>query len=173
MVKGPLEPRRVLAAAALALVVSAGSGCASSDGGEEAAAPAASVNTEATLAGVTIDVKKDPGCGCCTSWVQYLEAHGATVKVTEDADRDAFRAARQISDAAASCHTGMVSGYAIEGHVPAGAIQRLLSEQPEAAGLALPGMPSDSPGMGGNQSTWDNQAVMLVGDDGGLTTFEY
>ena len=67
----------------------------------------------------------------------------------------------------------MVSRYAIEGHVPVGAIQRLLSEQPEAAGLALPGMPADSPGMGGSESTWGNQAVMLVGDDGRLTDFDY
>ena len=123
--------------------------------------------------GVTIDVRKDPGCGCCGSWVEYLEEHGAAVKVTEDSERDAFRAARGISDEAASCHTGMVSGYAIEGHVPVAAIQRLLSERPDAAGLALPGMPAGSPGMGGNESTWEKQAVMLIDNDGGLSAFDY
>ena len=74
---------------------------------------------------------------------------------------------------AASCHTALVEGYALEGHVPVGAIQQLLAARPDAIGLALPGMPSDSPGMGGNQETWESQPVMLVTNDGKLVPFDY
>lgn len=74
---------------------------------------------------------------------------------------------------AGSCHTALVDGYVIEGHVPAGAIRALLDQRPEAAGLALPGMPPDSPGMGGNEQTWDAQPVVLITTDGKLVPFDY
>ena len=74
----------------------------------------------------------------------YLRTHGATVDVTDDPERAAYRAELGIDDAVASCHTAEVDGYVIEGHVPAEAIQRLLTERPDVIGLALPGMPSDS-----------------------------
>mgnify|MGYP000214884587 FL=1 len=93
--------------------------------------------------------------------------------MTDDPERALFRASLGIPDAAASCHTGMVDGYAIEGHVPAEAIQRLLTERPDAAGLALPGMPGDAPGMGGDTASWADQPVMLVNRDGTLTAFAY
>ena len=93
--------------------------------------------------------------------------------MTDDADRASYRSSLGIPDAAASCHTGVVDGYVIEGHVPAKAIQRLLTERPDAAGLALPGMPADSPGMGGDERTWQDQQVSLVDRDGSLTTFAY
>ena len=93
--------------------------------------------------------------------------------MTDDPDRDAFRAANGIADAAASCHTAEVGGYLIEGHVPVEAITRLLAEQPDAVGLALPGMPADSPGMGGDETTWAVQPVMLVGADGALSAWDY
>ncbi len=91
--------------------------------------------------------------------------------VADDAARDAYRAEVGIPDDAASCHTAIVGGYAIEGHVPVGAIVRLLEERPDAIGLALPGMPADSPGMGGDVTTWEAQPVLLVGRDGSLTPF--
>ncbi|MFN6120084.1 MAG: DUF411 domain-containing protein [Actinomycetes bacterium] len=91
--------------------------------------------------------------------------------VADDAARDAYRAEVGIPDDAASCHTAIVEGYAIEGHVPVGAIVRLLEERPDAIGLALPGMPADSPGMGGDVTTWEAQPVLLVGRDGSLTPF--
>ena len=81
-----------------------------------------STRTGAALARVTFDVRRDPGCACCTSWVEYLQTHGATVELAEDDDRESLRAERGISDEAASCHTGIVEGYAIEGHVPLRAI---------------------------------------------------
>jgi hypothetical protein len=103
----------------------------------------------------------------------YLQRHGAEVSVADDPDRAASRAEVGIPDEAASCHTAMVDGYAVEGHVPVEAIVRLLDERPDAIGLALPGMPSDSPGMGGDASTWVRQPVMLVAHDGTLTSFDY
>ena len=77
----------------------------------------------------------------------YLQAHGAAVELTDDHDRDAFRARHGIPDDAASCHTAVVDGYVIEGHVPVEEIRRLLSERPEVAGIAVAGMPAGSPGM--------------------------
>jgi hypothetical protein len=91
----------------------------------------------------------------------------------DDPDRDAFRAARGIPDAVASCHTAEVDGYLIEGHVPVQAIQRLLADRPDAVGLALPGMPADSPGMGGDESTWAAQEVLLIRADGTTTAWAY
>lgn len=93
--------------------------------------------------------------------------------MTEDPERASFRASLGIPDAVASCHTGVVDGYAIEGHVPAAAIQRLLADRPNAAGLALSGMPGDSPGMGGDEQTWREQPVSLINRDGSISAFVY
>lgn len=103
----------------------------------------------------------------------YLRTHGATVEMTDDPDRASFREANGIADDAASCHTAEVDGYLIEGHVPVEAIERLLAERPDAVGLALPGMPEDSPGMGGDHNSWATQPVVLMGADGSLTAWDY
>ena len=101
----------------------------------------------AQAAAATIDVVKSPYCGCCAQWIEYLRAHGFTVRVTETEDLDAVARSRGVPDALRSCHTATVEGYVIEGHVPAEDIGRLLRERPQAAGLAVPGMPIGSPGM--------------------------
>ena len=93
--------------------------------------------------------------------------------MTDDPDRAAYRAEVGVPDEAASCHTAIVNGYALEGHIPVGAIERLLQDRPDAVGLALPGMPTDSPGMGGPVTTWEGQPVMLIGHDGSLQPFDY
>ena len=103
----------------------------------------------------------------------YLEEHSADVETADDPDRAAFRADVGVPDAAASCHTAIVGGYALEGHIPVGAIVELLQDRPDGIGLALPGMPVDSPGMGGDVSTWENQPVMFIGSDGSLQPFDY
>jgi hypothetical protein len=103
----------------------------------------------------------------------YLRTHGAAVQLTEDAERQAFRTEQGVPDDAASCHTAVVDGYTIEGHVPTDAIQRLLEVRPDAIGLALPGMPADSPGMGGDSTSWANQPVMLIDANGDLVPFDY
>lgn len=93
--------------------------------------------------------------------------------MTDDPDRAAYRAANGITDDAASCHTATIDGYLIEGHVPVEAIEQLLAERPDAIGLALPGMPTDSPGMGGDETTWARQPVLLIHADGTLDDWEY
>ena len=103
----------------------------------------------------------------------YLQDLGATVDLSEDAQLAEFRASRGVPDGAQSCHTALVDGYVIEGHVPASAILRLLEVRPDAVGLALPGMPADSPGMGGDQDTWNSQPVALIRFDGELVPFDY
>jgi hypothetical protein len=94
-----------------------------------------------------VEVYKDPGCGCCSLWADHLKAAGLTVNVTEKADLAAFKTAHGVPQQARSCHTALVGGYVIEGHVPAADIQRLLKERPAVVGLAVPGMPVGSPGM--------------------------
>ncbi len=93
--------------------------------------------------------------------------------VEDDPDRIRRRQALGIPDAAASCHTALVAGYAVEGHVPIQAIERLLADRPDVVGLTVPGMPGDSPGMGGDESTWSTQDVFAIGHDGSLTAFRY
>lgn len=95
-------------------------------------------------------VFKDPNCGCCSAWIAILEEDG--FKITTEARTSAAlveeKVRRGIPASMASCHTADVEGYAIEGHVPAVDIRRLLAERPDAIGLAVPGMPYGSPGMG-------------------------
>ncbi len=93
--------------------------------------------------------------------------------MTDDSDRSAYRAELGVPAEMASCHTAVVEGYALEGHIPVGAIVRLLEDRPDAIGLALPGMPGDSPGMGGDVTTWERQPVMLIDRDGSLQPFDY
>lgn len=95
----------------------------------------------------TVEVFKSPYCGCCTDWVKHMQAAGFAVKVHNVDDTQAARAAAGMPDSLASCHTAKVGGYAIEGHVPAQDIRRLLVEKPKAVGLAVPGMPQGAPGM--------------------------
>jgi len=167
---------RVLALVGPGLVaVALAAGCAGEPDAPTADDPTDQVDGETTnaLEGVRIDIRRDPGCGCCSSWAEYLSKHGAAVDLSEDSVRQAFRARRGVPDNATSCHTAVVDGYTIEGHVPIGAIQRLLAERPDAIGLALPGMPADSPGMGGDTTTWARLPVMLIDATGELVSFHY
>ena len=96
-----------------------------------------------------VEVWKSASCGCCKEWVRHLEANGFTVR-THDVDEPAvYRNKLGISDQFGSCHTAAIGGYALEGHVPAREIHRLLLERPNAIGLAVPAMPVGSPGMDG------------------------
>jgi hypothetical protein len=95
----------------------------------------------------TVQVYKSPTCGCCANWVKHLQQHGFRTQVTETEDVAAIKAQHRIPPRAQSCHTAVVDGYVIEGHVPAADVQRLLKERPAVIGLAVPGMPIGSPGM--------------------------
>ncbi|MGE5668639.1 MAG: DUF411 domain-containing protein [Betaproteobacteria bacterium] len=94
-----------------------------------------------------VDVYRSPTCGCCGQWVKHMRANGFTVIVHDVADVDAFRTKIGVPPAYASCHTAIVGGYVVEGHVPAADVRRLLAERPKALGLAVPGMPASAPGM--------------------------
>lgn len=94
-----------------------------------------------------ITVSKDPNCGCCRGWVQHLQAAGFAASVKEISDLTPLKSRLGVPANLFSCHTAEVQNYVVEGHVPAPAIRRLLSERPDARGLAVPGMPIGSPGM--------------------------
>lgn len=95
-----------------------------------------------------VEVWKTPTCGCCAEWVKHLESNGFTVTVHDVGSTDSFRAALGMPQQYGSCHSARVAGYAIEGHVPAADIQKLLAEKPaQVIGLSVPAMPMGSPGM--------------------------
>jgi len=130
------------------------------------------VPTLAQTPAQAIHVLKDPSCGCCTTWAEILVSEGFAV-TTEDssgADLFAFKLDHGIPQAMVSCHTGEIEGYMIEGHVPPADIRRLLAQRLDAIGLAVPGMPYGSPGMGPEN---DRQAyeVFLIGRDGSTAVF--
>jgi hypothetical protein len=92
-------------------------------------------------------VAKDPSCSCCGSWTEYLRANGFAVDDVVRTDMDRVKAGLGVPEALQSCHTAVIGGYVVEGHVPADAIRRLLTERPQAIGLAVAGMPQSAPGM--------------------------
>lgn len=94
-----------------------------------------------------VDVYKSPTCGCCSKWVDHLREEGFEVRTTDASDLTDFKASHGVPRQVESCHTALVAGYVLEGHVPAADVQRLLRERPAIAGLAVPGMPIGSPGM--------------------------
>lgn len=102
----------------------------------------------AAWADSAITVYKTPSCGCCTRWVEYLRTEGFEVQAIDQRNLTPIKQKAGVTPEMASCHTAMVDGYVIEGHVPARAIRKLLRERPETLGLAVPGMPHNSPGMG-------------------------
>jgi hypothetical protein len=105
-----------------------------------------------------VGVYKSPACGCCGEWVAHLRASGFRVEVRDANDVSPVKRRYGVPDRLASCHTAVVEGYAIEGHVPAADIQRLLRERPRVAGLAVPGMVPGSPGMAGAPQPYDTLA---------------
>ncbi|MDX1506643.1 MAG: DUF411 domain-containing protein [Woeseiaceae bacterium] len=129
-----------------------------------------SSNTEVVPDGPTVTVYKNPNCRCCTYWTRHLEKAGFDVDVRVDSNRRDVQIEYGITEDVAACHTGVVDGYVIEGHVPAADIRRLLEDRPDAAGLAVPGMPVGSPGMPGpNPQPFD---VLLLKENGSTDVFQ-
>lgn len=149
-----------------ALVLAA---CSASTPGEQATTlgPPAATPTDVTLA-KAITVYKSPTCGCCHEWEAYLRRHGYTVRSIPTEDMAAVKEANEIPATAESCHTAIIDGYAVEGHVPVEAIEDLLTQRPAIDGIALPGMPAGSPGMGGAK---DGPFQILAVTDGTTSTF--
>ena len=94
-----------------------------------------------------VTVYKSPTCGCCTEWVAHLRRHGFRVKTEDLTDLQSIKTRHGVPAALQSCHTALVGGYVVEGHVPADLVDRLLQERPKVTGIAVPGMPVGSPGM--------------------------
>jgi hypothetical protein len=118
--------------------------------------------TAAALPDVT--VHRDPSCGCCGAWAEHLRRAGFPVRIAETSNLNSIKQRLGVPADLMSCHTAEVSGFVIEGHVPAGAVRRLVAERPQAVGLAAPGMPAGSPGMeGGSPETYE---VILFGPEG-------
>ena len=120
---------------------------------------------------VEITVYKSESCGCCAGWVDHLKANGFTPRVANVANPSDYRERGGIPNALGSCHTAMIQGYAIEGHVPAVDIKRLLAQKPKAKGLAVPAMPLGSPGMEGPRK--DPYDVLLVQANGKTAVFKH
>jgi hypothetical protein len=112
---------------------------------------------DALAAPTPITVYKTPTCGCCKQWVKHLEANGFAVKVHDMDSLEEIKRSMGVPGELQSCHTGIVNKYVVEGHVPADLIQKMLKEKPAIVGLAVPGMPSGSPGMeqGGPKDRYD------------------
>ena len=108
---------------------------------------AGSVGMKAQGQQTTVEVYKSPTCGCCSKWVDHLRSHGFTVRATNTDNIDELKTNRGIPRQVRSCHTALVGGYVVEGHVPAADVQRLLRDRPPIAGIGVPGMPIGSPGM--------------------------
>lgn len=120
----------------------------------------------------TMQVWKSPTCGCCKDWIAILEREGLKVQAIDEGNT-AARARLGLPMKYGSCHTGLIGGYVVEGHVPVREIRRLLAEKPDAVGIAVPGMPVGSPGMdgpeyGGRRDAYD---VVLVRRDGSATVW--
>ena len=121
-----------------------------------------------------MQVWKDPQCGCCGDWVRHLQSQGFLIQVM-DTGNVAARRRLGMPERLGSCHTARIGGYVIEGHVPAADILRLLREQPDALGLAVPGMPIGSPGMDGPEykGRRDPYDVLLVLRGGATRVFQH
>lgn len=96
---------------------------------------------------ITITVYHSPSCGCCSGWIEHMQAQGFQIDDRLMDDLEVIKQEHNVPSDLASCHTSIVNGYVIEGHVPAEDVKRLLEEQPDVAGIAVPGMPVGTPGM--------------------------
>ena len=138
--------------------------------------PLAALATNPSPTRPLIEVWKTASCGCCKDWLKHVQAAGFQVKAHDVSD-DVKRQKRQqlgLPEAFGSCHTAVVDGYVVEGHVPAREISRMLKERPRAVGLAVPGMPVGSPGMDGPEygTRRDKFAVVLVQRDGRQSVYQ-
>lgn len=133
-------------------------------------ATAHTLPVSAEMALSAVQVFKSPSCGCCGAWVDHMKAAGFSVTVTDVNDTTAARKRYGLPDRFGSCHTAIVAGYVVEGHVPADDVKRLLALKPPAVGLAVPSMPVGSPGME-QGSRKDPYQVFLVDRSGRESVF--
>ena len=120
-------------------------------------------------AGPLVQVYKSPTCGCCGKWVDHLRAAGFTVQATNVADVNQYKLEYGVPMQLASCHTAIVEGYIVEGHVPADDVIKMLREKPAIKGIAVPGMPLGSPGM--ESPNPERYETIAFDADGNTTVF--
>ena len=150
------------AGAVALLTVAIGTGCSST---EEKSAPTSSSPQTQRASAV---VYRTPTCGCCKSYEEYLRKHGFTIQSEVLDDLEPVRSQNGVPEESASCHTVLIDGYAIEGHVPVEAIDELLAKRPAVDGIGIPGMPTNAPGMGEP----DGRSIEVLSfDDGNVDSF--
>jgi hypothetical protein len=120
---------------------------------------------------IPITVYKSSTCGCCTKWVDHIKAAGFAPQVHDNEGMDQLKDEMGVPGPVRSCHTAIVGGYLIEGHVPASDIRKLLASRPLGAGLAVPGMPAGTPGMAESDSAVGDFEVLLFQADGSTQRF--
>jgi hypothetical protein len=177
--KSNVLSRRGRAAVLLLLALGACNGAGKADsapaadaGDAAATASRAGQPAAATQAGTRMVVYKTPTCGCCRAWVDHVKAAGFAVEVRDMPDVAPVKREHGLPGHLASCHTAIVDGYVVEGHVPADVIRRMLRERPQVAGIAVPGMPMGSPGMevpGGRKDPYD---IIAFSRDGNVSVYE-
>ncbi len=148
--------------AVLAVVLVASILYLSGNGNEANSVSAQAIQTD-------IVMYKNPGCQCCDKWAAYMRSSGFTVDIKPVSGLGVFKTEQGIPYQTRSCHTALVDGYVVEGHVPVEDVKRLLEEQPEATGIAVPGMPAGSPGMPSPNP--EPYKVYLIDNDGSLSVF--
>ena len=136
-----------------------------------AAATATALTPLPARAAIRARVLAAPGCGCCHAWADLARARGYAVEVEEFTDPEAQKAALGVPGDLASCHTVLIDSYLFEGHVPFAALEHVLRERPGIAGLAVPGMPMGSPGMGDDPAARFD--VIAFGGTAGACTVYY
>ena len=171
--------RRGRAAVLLLLALGACNGAGKADAAPaadpgEAATPVSQAGQPAASAqaGTRMVVYKTPTCGCCRAWVDHVKAAGFAVEVRDMPDVAPVKREHGLPEHLASCHTAILDGYVVEGHVPADVIRRMLRERPRVAGIAVPGMPMGSPGMevpGGRKDPYD---IIAFSRDGNVSVYE-
>ena len=127
----------------------------------------------ASAAGEEVLVFRSAYCECCEAWESHIAEAGFVVQDHVADDMDGIKEAMGVPADSASCHTSLVSGYVVEGHVPAASIQRMLKERPEIKGLAAPGMPMGSPGMEVDGMVADPFSVFSIAKNGTMVEFDF
>lgn len=129
----------------------------------------ACTKVDPAVAGEKITVFKSQSCGCCAIYANYLKKQGFAVEIKDMSDVSSVKEQYKIPASLSSCHTSIVGDYFVEGHIPSEAIAKLVAEKPDIAGIALPGMPSGSPGMPGAKSS--DFVIYGIGKDGSQKEF--
>jgi hypothetical protein len=144
---------RIAAALTALLISTTSTGCRNAEPATDGGSRTTAASAEEAAAPVqelpTVLVYKSPTCGCCNGWIEHLEAAGFTVEARDSRELMTVKRDAGVPVELSSCHTALVGGYVVEGHVPAEHLKSLLADEPEVAGIAVPGMPIGSPGMEG------------------------